>query len=153
MYLFLEEDYKDLNEKITETIKLLEKIGQEMGESTRQSSETWHDNFGFEEGKRQHDMFFGRLNELTDIRNKAKIVLPDLLDNAVSIGKVVVIKDEDTGETETYKIGSYMIFNRLHGYVSYSAPLAKIIIGAKSGEKREGDIGGKKKVFKIITVI
>lgn len=153
MYLFLEEDFKDLNEKITEIIKLLEKIGAEMGESTRQSSETWHDNFGFEEAKRQHDMFSGRLNELTDIRNKAKIVLPDLSNNTVAIGKIVVVRDEGTGETETYKIGSHMIFNRMHGYMSYSAPLAKIIIGSKAGDTKEGEIGGKKKIFKIITVI
>ncbi|KKR47323.1 MAG: Transcription elongation factor GreA [Parcubacteria group bacterium GW2011_GWA2_40_143] len=153
MYYFLEEDFKDLNEKIIETINILEKIGKEMGESTTQSSETWHDNFGFEEAKRQYTIFHERLNELTDIRNRAKIVSADLLGNAVAIGKVVVLKDENTGKVETYKIGSYMIFKRLHGYVSYSAPLAKIILGAKAGEAKEGEIGGKKKIFKILTVI
>lgn len=153
MYYFLEEDFKDLCLKIEELKKKLEEIGQEMGESCRQSSETWHDNFGFEEAKRQHDMFSGRLSELTDIRNKAKIVSSVLLNNTVTIGKIVVMRDENTGEIETYKIGSYMIFKMLHGYMSYSAPLAKIIIGAKTGDTREGEIGGKKRILKIITII
>ena len=153
MYLFLEEDFKDLCLKIDELTKKLAEIGQEMGESCRQSSETYHDNFPFEEGRRQQNMVSDRLNEFIRIKNQTKIVKPDIMQNFVSIGKVVIIQDQETMSEETYKIGSYMIFKRLHGYVSYSAPLIKIIEGAKKGDVREGEIGSKKKVFKILTVI
>lgn len=153
MYLFLEKDFEDLCVKINELNKKLAEIGQEIGESCRQSSETYHDNFPFEEGRRQQNMVSERMNELVAIKNQSRIVSPDLSSNVVSIGKVVVIKDKNAEETETYKLGSYMIFNRLHGYISYASPLAKIIAGAKSGEVREGEIGGKKRIFEIITVI
>ena len=98
-------------------------------------------------------MFSGRLSELTDIRNKAKIISPVLLNNTVTIGKIVVMRDENTGEIETYKIGSYMIFKMLHGYMSYSAPLAKIIIGAKTGDYQRRRNWREKRILKIITIV
>lgn len=153
MYYFLEEDFKDLCLKIEELKKKLEEIGQEMGESCRQSSETYHDNFPFEEGCRQQGMVSDRLTDLIGIRNRVKLVAPDIMKNYVSIGKIIVVKDMKTNKEETYKIGSYMIFNRRHGYVSYSAPLIKIIAGAKEGDVREGKIGSEKKIFKVLKVI
>ncbi|MCK6463087.1 MAG: GreA/GreB family elongation factor [Candidatus Pacebacteria bacterium] len=153
MYYFLEEDFKELCFKINELNEKLTEIGQEMGESCRQSSETYHDNFPFEEGRRQQDMISTRISELINIKSRAKIIQPDITSNCVSIGKIVVIKDEGTNEEETYKIGSYMIFKRLHGYVSYNAPLVKLILGAKAGDVREGKIESKNKVLKVLKVI
>jgi len=153
MYLFLKEDFKDLCLKIDALTKKLEVIGQEMGESCRQSSETYHDNFPFEEGCRQQSMMSDRVTYFIGLRNMAKIVESNIMENSVSIGKIVVIKDMETKKEETYKIGSYMIFNRSHGYVSYSSPLVKIISGAKIGDIRKGEISGKKMVFKILKVV
>ena len=153
MFYFLKQDFNDLCCKIDELRKKLAEISHEMGEACRQSSETYHDNFPFEEGRRQQDMVSGRLRELVYIKNRASIVEPNIFQNCVSIGKIIVIKDLGTNQEETYKIGSHMIFNRQHGYISYSAPLINIISGAKAGEKREGDINGKKKIFEIIKVI
>ena len=107
MYYFLEEDFKDLCLKIDELKKKLEEIGQEMGDSCRQSSETYHDNFPFEEGCRQQGMVSDRLTNLISIRNRVKIVVPDIMENSVSIGKIIVIKDMETNKEETYRIGSY----------------------------------------------
>ena len=48
-YFFLKQDLEALDARIQELRDKLDETLKEGGESTRQSSETWHDNFPFEE--------------------------------------------------------------------------------------------------------
>lgn len=61
---FLKEDLEALDVKIGELRSKLEEALKEGEESTRQSSETWHDNFPFEEAQRQFSLLAGQLERL-----------------------------------------------------------------------------------------
>ena len=96
-------------------------------------------------------MWLNRLRELIHIRNNARVIQPDPQGDKVSIGRVVTIQDATTGETQTFKIGSYMIFKEKEE-ISYNAPLVRMLIGAEVGDERTGKIGGKQKTFRIIKI-
>lgn len=151
MYYFLKEDFEDLIEKITGLTNQIRKIGQEMGASCKEGAETFHDNFAFEDGERQQYMLSKRLVELIRIRNNARVISPNKDSARVSIGKTIILKDEYTGKTQSVRIGSYMVLKNGNA-ISYNSPLARILIGAKVGEIRNGKIGGREKKFSIIKI-
>lgn len=154
MLYFLREDFDKLNQKIVEVCKRMEKIGKEIGESCDEGSDTWHDNFAFEEGQRQQTMWSNHIRELIKIRNTATIVDPPRENDRVRIGKTVEFKDLITNEIERFQIGSFMVFRdqKKIEAISYNAPLAKIIMGAQIGEIRKGQIAGKQKQFEILKI-
>jgi transcription elongation GreA/GreB family factor len=59
--------------------------------------------------------------------------------------------DCDTGEEKKILIGSYINFNT-NEKVSYHAPLARIILGAKVGDCRQGMIVDRKRRFEILEI-
>jgi transcription elongation GreA/GreB family factor len=89
-----------------------EKSGKEMGKSCQEGAETFHDNFAYEDGKRQQYMLSGRIRELIRIRNQARVLLDPPRGDTVSIGRTVTVEDEHTGETRTIKIRSYMVLSK-----------------------------------------
>lgn len=151
-FFFLKKDFDELDEKIKELDEKIIEIGKEIGESCKESSDTWHDNFDFEDGKRQQRMLSDRLRELVNIRNSAQIVKPSPLIDKVSLGKQVVVEDIETGNTEVLIIGSYMVLNRKKGTVSYNAPLGRLLIGASVGEIKRGVIVDREKSIKILKI-
>lgn len=153
MFYFLKEDLDELDNKITEIKKRLEKIGKEIGESCNQSSETWHDNFGFEEGRRQQDMWSKQMSDMLEIRSKAIVIDHNIKNNRVIVGSLVEFEDMATGEIQAYKISSYMILKQRHGFISYDSPLSKILMGGTAGEEKKGEIAGKEKIFKILKIV
>ncbi len=153
MYHFLKEDLDELDKKIGELRDKMTETAQEGGESTRQSSETWHDNFPFEEAQRQFGLLARQLRDLVDLRKKAKEAdfPPDT--NIVGIGSIVTIQNTITGEIKTLKIGSFAVFAETgEKIISYDSPLARIIMGAKVGEVKSGTIGKNDIKFKITEI-
>ena len=151
---FLKQDLEALDARIQELRDKLEETLKEGGESTRQSSETWHDNFPFEEAQRQFSLLAGQLQKLVDIRKKAKEVEISTDKNKVGIGSIVTIENSVTGKTKTFKIGSFLILADDSGKtISYDSPLARIIMGAMAGETRSGNIGKNDVKFKIVRIL
>jgi transcription elongation GreA/GreB family factor len=151
-YYFLPEDFKMLNNQIKRIVERIKAIGREMGKSCQEGAETFHDNFAFEEGERQQFMWSKRLNELMEIKSMAVVFAPEGKSERVGIGRKVLMADCDTGEEKTILIGSYINFNS-NGKVSYHAPLARIILGAKVGDCRQGMVVDKKRTFEILEII
>uniref|UniRef100_A0A831Z359 Transcription elongation factor GreA/GreB C-terminal domain-containing protein n=1 Tax=candidate division WWE3 bacterium TaxID=2053526 RepID=A0A831Z359_UNCKA len=151
MFYFLREDLEDLDIRIAELRSWLENTAQSIGQSAGGEG-AWHDNFAFEEAHRQHSMHTKRLEELQKIRDQAQLVDPEVSTEAIAIGKTVTIIDEETDEARSFQIGSYMILDKHRTAVSYAAPLAQLIYGARIGEVREGVIGGTLKRYKIIEI-
>ena len=150
---FLKEDLEALDARVKELRDKLEETLKEGGESTRQSSETWHDNFPFEEAQGQFGLLAGQLQKLVDIRKKAKEADFPSDKNKVGIGSIVTIKNSVTGKTKTFKIGSFLVLADDSGKtISYDSPLARIIMGAKSGETKSGKIGKNNVEFKITEI-
>lgn len=147
-YLFLEKDYHLLEEKIEKILAEIARIGSEIGESCDET-ETFHDNFDYEEGGRQQKMWTNHLRSLRYIKEHAEIIKDNKDSQCVSIGREVTVK-QDGKEIITKIIGSYSTFSDTE--ISYNSPLAKIIMGKKAGEKVEGKIHGKHSLFEILSI-
>ena len=130
-FFFLEEDHVLLINKMNDVLLELKRLGDEIGDSCSES-ETFHDNFDYEEGGRQQRMWTEHLMRLRDIKENSEIIKVNNSNDCVGIGKKVTLKS-DSGEVITKKIGSYMTFS--DDNLSYRSPLAKILIGKKIGEE------------------
>lgn len=158
-YYFLKDDFVKLERKILEVINQVKEIGEKIGESCETGADTWHDNFEYEEGMRQMSMVSSHLKQLTDIRNKARVVTPNKSNDRVSIGKTVRVLINGLEES-IYHIGSYIILDdpdepakqETNKNISYISPIAKLIINHSVGEVREGIIGHQNKKIKILSI-
>lgn len=153
-HYFLREDLEALNESIRDIDDRIRDVLRQSGDSCGEGADTWHDNFEYEEGQRGAYMWSNRLRELVALRATAELVIPAPSGNEVLIGRIVTIEDESTKDISTFQIGSYMILKRRSGreVISYAAPVAAILIGAKAGDVRKGLIGGVTMTFRIIKV-
>lgn len=150
-FYFFKKDLTALDRQIVQTSKKVKEIGKEIGDSCGEGAETWHDNFAYEQGQRDMKMWGDELRKLIKIRERARLLEPQTNRGMVAIGRTVTVYDPDTGKTEVYEIGSYMIFSKEepekenHHRISYPAPLAQMIMLAEEGEERTAEIGGKPK--------
>ncbi|MBU1038817.1 GreA/GreB family elongation factor [Patescibacteria group bacterium] len=155
-YYFLKLDLINLEKKILEILEEIKKIGEKIGESCESGADTWHDNFDYEEGMRQMHMVSSHLKQLTNIRNKSKIITPTKSNDKVSIGKTVVCLIND--EEFSYTISSYMLLEenepaeKNNKKISYISPMAKLLINHSIDDTYEGVINGKIKKLKIISI-
>ncbi len=150
-HYFLKEDFNLLNKQIEEICDTIKQIGKDMGDSCKEGAETFHDNFVYEEGERNQVMWSKKLRDLIALRNSSRIFTPDNNKDRVSIGRIVTVQDESTGEEFTYKIGSFS-HNKDPIAISYNAPIIKPLIGAEIGENRETGKGEKTRTVKIIKI-
>ncbi len=151
-YYFTRNDLDALDRKIREIQARMDRVVEDLGDSAQQGAETWHDNFGHEESMRQQAMWSAHLGELMRIKGLAKVVTPPPSGDEVLIGRTVLITDLDTEETREFEIGSFMVFDSGDRRISYAAPLAEIILGAKAGDVRSGKIGEKRKRFQVLSI-
>ncbi len=141
-YYFLPEDFEDLKKAIDQAKKLVETNMKAAGESATEGADTWHDNFAFEEGQRQAIMWTKRVLELLKVQNDAVLITSKPNPSRVAIGCTVTVFNRTEGKEMKFKVGSYMNFRENpREYVSYRAPLAKLIMGASVGDVRTGRIG------------
>lgn len=151
---FLQDDLDALDveiERVREQIRVAKAAGQE---GTEQSSESWHDNYIFEEAQRQLKMFLNHLGGLSRARERAELVMPPPAPSQVEIGTTVTFRIEEDRHVDTFSIGSYMVFDRLRDldFISYETPIARILLGASVGETRSGEVGGRTKSLTVIAL-
>ncbi len=155
-YYFLKEDIVALEKKINEVLEEVKEAGKKIGESCEAGADTWHDNFDYEEGVRQINMVSSHLKQLTNIRNKAKVISPNKSNDKASIGKTIICLVD--GQEIAYTIGSYIILKEPTNeqsnqkIISYISPIAKLLINRSVGEICEGLIGQNNKKFKILSI-
>lgn len=155
-YYFFREDLNFLEKQINEIQGRIKEAGQEMGTSTKQSSETFHDNFGHEQGVRDFRMWSHRLSELVKIKNNAKIIENTENKGKVRMGRTITICNIESKEQKTFRIGSFMVLNSTKDsgipVLSYDAPMPKALMGSSEGDERELYIDGKKHILEIIKI-
>jgi transcription elongation GreA/GreB family factor len=123
-----------------------------MGLSASQSSETWHDNFGHEDGVRQQTAMSVHIRQLIDVKNSAVLVRKKDT-SSVDVGTRVVLEDDETGEKKTFLVGSYMVLKPTSpDEISYNAPILQPFFRTHVGESKEVLIGGKKKSFTVTSI-
>jgi len=157
IYYFTPDGMKRFEAELKRISDRVETEGLKAGAACQESAETWHDNFGFEDAKRQQAMWSHRLKEMVGVLRSAQVVDPaiDLISPMVGICRTVSIRNLDTDERLTYKIGSYMVFPEKEAVVreiSYDSPIAQILGGATVGEIRSGLIDNKKHRFVVLKI-
>ena len=65
IYYFTEDDYLELKNLITKNLDEIRAIKMGMSTAASETSETWHDNFGFEDGARNLDKIRNYTQELS----------------------------------------------------------------------------------------
>ncbi len=151
-FLFLQKDYDALTAKIDGIKRCIRDTYEVIHEATEQSSETYHDNYGYEEGMRQVAMLIEEMQRLSAVKAGAKVIEPELGNERVKIGSKVLVEDAETGEQISYIIGSYMCLCGDAGEISYTSPIAKLLLKAVAGEVRIGKIGSTERSFHVISI-
>lgn len=149
-YLFLQKDYDDLVAFLKRIRTEITQIESQVGFSTSQSSETYHDNIMHEELMRKYLMEEARYDRYRAIQVRAKIIEPAASTKQVAIGHTVEVERDDL--TYTYKIGSYMLLDPADGEIAYSSPLGTLLAGAKAGSTVTGEIGGRPASYRIMNI-
>lgn len=150
-FFFLASDLAVLEADIRAVGAEIKKVQGDTAESTEQTSETWHDNFMFEDGQRQMNILASRLASFNEILAKAMIVEPRT-DGSAGVGNRITIRDEATGEERTYTVGSYVAGKQNVDTVSYTSPLGTLLFGARAGDVRKGIIGSTPRTFLVVNV-
>lgn len=150
---FLEEDLQHLDHAIDEVRRQIRLAKHEAAESVEQSSESWHDNFTFEEAQRQLRMLLNHLGGLSKQRERAVLVEIPTRPERVEVGTKVVFTGLGDG-TETMILGSANVGTTLAelGAVSYLSPVGSLLLGASVGETRAGTVSGRSVTLRIIAV-
>jgi len=149
---FLQPDLESLDAQITLMQSRIRAVKLEAQEGTEQSSESWHDNYVFEESQRQLKMLLNLLGGLSSARENAVVVYPPADPQTVEVGTTVEFLLD--GNLDVISIGSYMVSDSLRDrdFVSYEAPLAVCLLGLKPGETRLADLNGRAVRVEIRTV-
>lgn len=90
---------------------------------------------------------------------EAKVSQADIIDplsfsgETIRFGATVVIADEETDEEKTYQIVGIDEADIQAGLLSFSAPLAKALIGKESGESVTVQTPGGEKSYEIVEVL
>lgn len=65
----------------------------------------------------------------------------------------VTIRDTEGDEQSTFVIGSYQVLDQEHeNEISYAAPVAKPLMGARVGEEREVAIGDRAGPYRVVGI-
>jgi transcription elongation factor GreA len=153
-FLFLQHDYDDLIKSIDLARHRVREAKEMSAESVEQSSESWHDNYTFEEAQRQLKMHLNLLGGLSKALEGARIVDLPAAPDVVSIGTEVTFCDEASGDHETFRIGSYLSseWSTENGFISYDTPIAKALLGAGEGDVVVARIGPSERTMQIIQI-
>jgi len=147
--LFLPEDLEALKREVSKIKKKSEELGEETRTAITQSSETWHDNFGFEENQREQIKLSAQAGDYLKIISRAHIVSWPGLIEKVAIGHIVSVKNLDTGKISHYQVGSYITPGANETVIPYCSPLGKSLIGKKKGDEISFETPSGKKRYKI----
>lgn len=151
MYYFTRLGFERFIDELAKISRRADEAGRLAGEACQTGHETTHDNFGFEDAKREQRMWSDRLRELADIAKQAAVVDSLPAGEDVKMGKMVTFFDENDGELRTVTIGSYMVFDGGEE-ISYASPLALLLRGGRVGDTRVGKIGDQQRTLRILAV-
>lgn len=151
-YLFLGEDLVALKGEIMRLQNESRDMGREAGLFANQSSETWHDNYGYEEAQRQQKQFGARIDSLMHIYTNAHEVPWPGLTERVALGHTVTIKNIETGEEKTLRIGSHITIGADASVIPYSSPMGGAMLGKSKGEIATLSLPTGIRKFKILDI-
>jgi len=143
--------YERLQEELAEEKKRLEEATRILQEQM-ESFEDYEDS-GLEEAKREKAQIEARVDALEDILHRAEII-ESAEGDKITLGSVVVVQDEKSGESITLQIVAPAEATVLEEpmRVSDESPLGVALLGHKEGEKVRVDTPDGRRRFRIISV-
>ena len=124
---------------IRDKIALLERKRQQAleaaGEAAQNDPNSYHDNFEYEEGMRQQELFSQQLRGLWQLLEGATVAPEPPSDERVALGHRVAVRRGDETE-EAYVLCGEGEGALLENSCSASSPLGKVLLGMAKGEMR-----------------
>jgi len=112
------------------------------------------ENAEYHSAKEQQSLNEGRIAELEDKISRAEVIdVSKLSGSTIKFGATVKLIDDDTDEEKTYMIVGDTEADVKGGKVSISSPIARALIGKKTGDSIEVNTPGGGKSYEIIDVI
>jgi transcription elongation GreA/GreB family factor len=105
------------------------------GEAAQNDPNAYHDNFEYEEGMRQQELYSQRLRSFCQLLEGAAVVPEPLSNDRVAIGHRVVVRRGEEAE-EAYVLCGDGEGALLENSCSASSPLGKVLLGMAKGETR-----------------
>jgi len=112
------------------------------------------ENAEYHSAKEQQSLNEGRIAELEDKISRAEVIdVSKLSGSTIKFGASVKLIDDDTDEEKTYQIVGDSEADVKDGKVSISSPIARALIGKKTGDSIEVNTPGGGKSYEIIDVL
>ena len=95
----------------------------------------------------------GRIGELESIISRAEVIdASKLSGNTIKFGATVTLLDEDTEQEKVYMIVGDAEADVRAGRISISSPIARALIGKKTGDSFEMNTPGGAKSYEVVNV-
>jgi len=112
------------------------------------------ENAEYHSAKEQQSLNEGRIAELEDKISRAEVIdVSKLSGSTIKFGATVKLIDDDTDEEKTYQIVGDSEADVKDGKVSISSPIARALMGKKTGDSIEVNTPGGGKSYEIIDVL
>ena len=142
--------YKELEEELEQLSTVGRREIRERLEIARSLGDL-SENFDYHDAKRQQGFLDSKINNIKQMLERAMISDYAAGGDIVTFGSKVTVKDEDDDETE-YTIVGVMEADAMQNRISNTSPMAKSLMGRKSGDKVEVQAPGGVIAFEIISV-
>ncbi len=127
--------YKELEEELEQLSTVGRREIRERLEIARSLGDL-SENFDYHDAKRQQGFLDSKINNIKQMLERAMISDYAAGGDIVTFGSKVTVKDEDEDETE-YTIVGVMEADAMQNRISNTSPMAKSLMGRKSGDKVE----------------
>jgi transcription elongation factor GreA len=141
-----------LREKIAKLDHKREQALAGAGEAARNDSNSYHDNFEYEEGMRQQEMLSQQLRSLWKLLEGAAVAPAPADSQHVALGHYVVVQRQDSHEEEAYVIcgdGEGALFENA---CSLSSPMGRALLGMAKGETKNVRLGDRSLSVQVIDI-
>jgi transcription elongation factor GreA len=152
IYYFTENGYQKLKKEIDELEKFIKNdIAKEIAAAREHGDLS--ENAEYDAAKAKQENYMVKLGQLQERFTNARIIRKEEMpSDTVTLGKRVRIRDQASGEEDTYTILGEGETDIDNGIISYQSPLAKALINHKKGEVVEVALPRGIKKYKIIAI-
>jgi len=145
------EGYRALEEEIKKLRKERPKIAKSLADARSHGDFT--ENSEYDDAKQRQDLLETRLRDLEDKLARSIIIDPGAHKiEGVAFGVKVRIRDVSTGREVSYTIVGEGEADISAGKISITSPIARALVGHKTGERVEVNVPSGLKVFDILEV-
>lgn len=116
-------------------------------------SSVWHDNFAYEENQRKMHQLARRVSELEyDFSRLSVVEAAVAAPLRVRVGCTVTVFFPHDGSERRFFIAGYEDGDPDAGRISYTAPLAKAVIGCAEADIRRVEIAGRRREVEVAAI-